>query len=78
MKPLVDGSFAVCLFNKASTETKIDFDINEIINKNFVNMNISQEYLLKDLWNKEEFTVYSGFSAAVPGHGIRLFKVTVK
>ncbi len=78
VKPLVDGSFAVCLFNKASTEAKIDFDINEIINKNFVNTNISQEYLLKDLWNKEEFTVYSGFSAAVPGHGIRLFKVTVK
>ena len=78
VKPLVNGEFAVCLFNKASSPSEIGFDINEIINKNFVEMPISQEYLLKDLWSKEEFTASGDFSAQVPGHGIRLFKVTVK
>ncbi len=78
VKPLVNGAFAVCLFNKASSETQISFDINEIINKNFVDTPISQEYLLSDLWSKEDFTASGNFSAVVPGHGIRLFKVTVK
>ena len=78
VKPLVNGEFAVCLFNKASSETEMSFDVNEIVNKNFVDTPISQEYLLRDLWNGEEITVNSGFSAAVPSHGIRLFKVTVK
>ena len=78
VKPLVNGEFAVCLFNKASSETEINFDVNEIIGKNFVDTPISQEYLLTDLWNKEEFLACGSFSAAVPGHGIRLFKVMVK
>ena len=78
VKPLVNDEFAVCLFNKANSETEMNFSVSEIIRNSFVETSESQEYLLKDLWSGEEFTASDRFGAKVPGHGVRLFKVRVK
>ena len=78
VKPLVNGEFAVCLFNKASSETEMVFSVCEIIRNTFVDTPESEEFLLNDLWNGEKFVVNDTFGAKVPGHGVRLFKVKVK
>lgn len=78
VKPLVNDEFAVCLFNKAGSETEIIFSIKEILKNTFVTTPDSNEYLLKDLWSGEEFFVKDTFAAKVLGHGIRIFKVRVK
>ena len=78
VKPLVGGEFAVCLFNKANSSTKMFFSIKEIITNTFVKTPLTEEYLLKDLWSGEEFICNDKFEAEVPGHGVRLFRVRVK
>lgn len=78
VKPLVNDEFAVCLFNKASSETEIILSIKDILKNTFVTTPESNEYLLRDLWSKEGFLAKDTFAAKVPGHGIRIFKVRVK
>ncbi len=78
VKPLVNGEFAVCLFNKAGSETEMKFSIKEIIRNTFVETPEAEEYLLRDLWSGKEFLAKDTFGASVSGHGVRLFRIRVK
>ena len=41
----------------------------------FVTTEFSESYIVKDLWDKKEFSIKDTLAADVPGHGVKLFRV---
>lgn len=75
VKPLVNDEFALCFFNKASSESKMSHSIRDIVNRTFVTTSVEDKYIVRDLWSGEEMTVDDMVEADVQGHGVRIFKV---
>lgn len=78
VKPLVNDEFAVCFFNKASSSSRMSYSVKDIVSSSFVTTPFAGEYKVRDLWSGEETVTDDKIEADVPGHGIRIFKVTVK
>lgn len=78
VKPLENGEFAVCFFNKASRPTVMQHSVRDIVFRPFVSTLYSKSYTVKDLWSGEEEEVEDKISALVPAHGVRVFRVKVK
>lgn len=77
VKPLENGEFAICFFNKASIPTVMQHGIKDIVFRPFVSTMYSKSYIIKDLWSGEEEAVDDKISAMVPAHGVRIFRVKV-
>ena len=75
VKPLVDGEFALCFFNKASSSSKMSCSVSEIVSKSFVTTPYSNNYSFKELWSGEEGVTSDVIVASVNGHGVKIFKV---
>lgn len=54
-KPLANGKTAVCFFNKSSHATGIKFNLNALVNDDYVAMNKQNRYTLTDQWTNEAF-----------------------
>lgn len=78
VKPLEGDEFAVCFFNKASSPSRMNVTIKEIISKSFIATPASEEYVARDLWNGKIKNITDKLEAGVPAHGIRIFRVKVK
>ncbi|MBQ2973894.1 MAG: alpha-galactosidase [Clostridia bacterium] len=78
VKPLEDDEFAVCFFNKASSPSRMNVTMKEIISKSFIATPASEEYVARDLWNGKIKNITDKLEAGVPAHGIRIFRVKVK
>ena len=67
-KPLVDGSYAVALWNRTAMKSKIKV--------NFKDIGESGSYKVRDLWLKKDLGSFTDFyEAEVPSHGAMLVKV---
>ncbi|MGN0574057.1 MAG: alpha-galactosidase [Acutalibacteraceae bacterium] len=78
VKPLSDGSFAVCFFNKAGSPSRIGHSIRDIVCRPFISTPFAKEYVVKDLWSGESVIVDDRIEASVPAHGVRVFKVETR
>lgn len=78
VKPLDGDEFAVCFFNKASSQSRMEASLKEIVSKSFIAACAADEYIARDLWNGKETTVSEKIYADVPAHGVRIFRVRVK
>ena len=78
VKPLEDGSFALCFFNKAGSTTMMSHSIKDIVCRTFVETPVADEYEVRDLWSGQEIICKDIIEASVVGHGVRVFKVRVK
>ena len=75
VKPLVDGEFALCFFNKAASSTVMSCSVKEIVAKSFVTTPYSDRYSFKELWTGREGLISDVIEAEVNGHGVKVFKV---
>lgn len=75
VKPLAGDEFAICFFNKSKNPTIMSYQISKVVGETFVTTEFSENYLVNDLWEKNEFTVKDTLAADVPGHGVRIFRV---
>ncbi len=75
VKPLSDGNFALCFFNKSSSSTTMKQSVREIVSKSFVSASYSDNYSVKELWSGEEFDTDDVIEADVSGHGVKIFRV---
>ncbi len=78
VKPLADGSFALCFFNKAGSQTKMKCAVSEVVARAFISTPCSDSYLVKELWSGEDFETTDTIEADVNAHGVKLFKVRAK
>jgi alpha-galactosidase len=75
VKPLANGEFALCFFNKASSVTTMNCSVNEIVGKSFVTTSYSGNYSYRELWSGEEGTTSDIIETQVNGHGVKVFRV---
>jgi alpha-galactosidase len=68
-KPLANGDVAVALFNRGDSEKKIETSLEEI------GLNGDVEYLVKDLWTKQEQPTTDEIIFSVPSHGVALLRI---
>ena len=78
VKPLANGEFALCFFNKAATPTRMSHAIKDIVCRTFVTTPYADGYVVRDLWSGNEFEAEDKIEASVPAHGVRVFRVRVK
>lgn len=78
VKPLANGEFALCFFNKANSVTKMKYSVNDIVARSFASTPYSSRYSVKDLWECKEFETSDFIEASVNAHGVKLFKVRAK
>ena len=78
VKPLANGEFALCFFNKANSVTKMKYSVNDIVARSFASTPYSNRYSVKDLWECKEFETSDFIEASVNAHGVKLFKVRAK
>ncbi len=78
VKPLQNGDFAVCLFNKANSLTRMSCSLKEIAMHPFVGAKISDGFEAVELWNNEILSVTDNIETSVPAHGVKIYRVKVK
>jgi hypothetical protein len=78
VKPLADNEVAVCFFNKGMSTANMSYDINKLHNITNVTLPKAEKYVCKELWDKTEEVVVNKISAAVPSHGVKIFRVAVE
>lgn len=78
VKPLAGGEFAVCFLNKAGSPTRMKQPVRDIICRTFVDTPFAEVYTARDLWSGKEFVISDKIEAAVPAHGVRVFRVRAK
>ena len=75
VKPLSDGSFALCFFNKASSPTEMKYSVKDIVSRSFVSTPYADRFSACELWSGDEIETDDVISSTVNGHGVRIFKV---
>jgi alpha-galactosidase len=70
MKPLIDGSVAVGLFNPADEPAAIKTDASSL------GMAKGDCYAVRDLWAHTDATSQGEVGQTVPAHGVAMLRVT--
>ena len=78
VKPLSDGTTAVCFFNKFGEAIEEELNIREIIGKDYCNLTNADYYECKELWTGEEFDTDDEIEAYIAPHSVKIYKVTAK
>ena len=75
VKPLSNGEFALCFFNKGSEPKAFSQSIDEIICLAYIDTPFVDSYEVFDLWDKTTQTASETIQATVPGHGVKVYRV---
>lgn len=78
IKPLSDGTTAVCFFNKFGEAIEEELNIKEIIGKEYCNLKNAEYYECKELWTGEDFDTDDEIEAYIAPHSVKIYKVTAK
>ncbi|MBQ2963938.1 MAG: alpha-galactosidase [Clostridia bacterium] len=78
VKPLSDGTAAVCFFNKFGEAIEEELSIKEIIGKDYCNLPDAVYYECKELWTGEEFDTDDEIEAYIAPHSVKIYKITAK
>ncbi len=75
VKPLQNGECAICFFNKGPREAEMSYGMRPLAMLPSVSLPAASQYSAADLWSGEAFTVSGSLKAAVPSHGVRVFRI---
>ena len=78
VKPLENNEVAVCFFNKTNSSLEMSCSLNDIHNVINVTLPEAEKYVCKELWDKTETIVTDKIIATVPGHGVKVFRISAK
>lgn len=72
LKPLADGSFALCFFNKAGGNRKACCSLKALEG---YGLPFASEYKVTDLWTEETKSVTDKLSATLKRHSVKVYKI---
>lgn len=78
VKPLSDGSAAVCFFNKTSDYRFFTLPMNELIDKTYIELKYADEYIAEDLWNDTSRDIDYALADTVAPHGVCVYRIRNK
>ncbi len=74
VRPLEDGSIALCLFNKSRKEIDFSFDLTELADEEYVSGCTKENYAFTELWTGEEGNG-TKISCKIARHGVKVYKL---
>ncbi len=75
IKPLADGSVAVCFFNKTKDFRLFTLPMQELAEKTYVGLKYADTYEAEDLWNDTTQIVDYALADTVPPHGVCVYRI---
>lgn len=72
IKPLADGSFALCFFNKFGGPKKASCSLRALES---YGLQFSEKYTVTDLWTEEQQEVSDKITTKVNKHGVKVYKI---
>lgn len=78
VKPLADGSAAVCFFNKSNVERVFTLSMKELVDKEFVGLHYADTYIAENLWENTLDEIDYAVADSVPAHGVSVFRIRNK
>ena len=76
VRPLADGSIALCAFNKGKTKKKFSFDLKQLAGEEYVKECAADKYDAVDLWSGERKENTDKLKAVLDPHGVAVWKLT--
>ena len=76
VKPLAGDEAADCFFNKSGITKTMSESMSKIVSRMEVRLPESRYYRMTDLWDKTVSTIGDTLTAEVPGHGVRVFRIS--
>lgn len=76
VKSLENDELAVCFFNKGTAQTTTNVNLNELASQDYIDFPESGSYKAYELWDKTTDRVADELSATIPGHGVKVYKVS--
>lgn len=75
-RPLANGDIALCFYNSTSRVKGISFDINELVNDDYLNFSAAgSNYQVHELWSDERFSGKT-LSASLQKHGCKVYRIS--
>ncbi len=75
VKPLENRELAVCFLNKSNEQKHMVLPVLKIHNEPYVDLPISKEYSVCDLWENENTTITNSIECCVDPHGVKVFRI---
>ncbi len=75
VKPLENRELAICFLNKTNESKHLVLPTSKIHNEPYVDLPISKEYSICDLWENENFTITDSIECNVEPHGVKVYRV---
>ncbi len=75
VRPLSDGSIALCAFNKGKNKKKFSFSLGKLKGEEYVQALAADAYAAEELWTGEKQNG-SCLKATIEGHGVKVWKLT--
>ena len=74
VRPLEDGSIALCMFNKSKCKKRYSFDLSKLSEEEYVKGCTADGYLSKELWSGD-MTSEKVLTMEIEGHGVKVWKI---
>lgn len=74
-KPLENRELALCFLNKSSQTKNISTSIAKLHNDVYIDLPISKDYEITELWDNETVVSNTDISAEVPPHGVKVYRI---
>lgn len=75
VKPLESKELAVCFLNKSSERKHMVLPLLKLHNEPYIDLPISKEYELRDLWENEKAAVKDSIECFVEPHGVKVYRI---
>ncbi|MCR4875364.1 MAG: alpha-galactosidase [Clostridia bacterium] len=76
VKPLANGSTAICFFNKGILPKKSRLSVDSLAKDEYINFPLASQYETKELWTGERDKIVNTLSCSTPGHSVKVFVVS--
>ena len=75
VKPLIDNSVAICVFNKTNKVNGTEFKLKDIANLGYVSLPKKEGYEVYDVWDNKYSSGTTMISSAPEAHGVKVYIV---
>ena len=75
-RPLANGDVAICFFNKSNSNKSFEYDLNNLKEEKYLNVNRTNSAEIVDLWTDEKFH-RDTIKSSIKPHGVKVYRISI-
>lgn len=75
-RPLFNGDVAICFFNKSNKDKSFEYDLNNLKEEKYLNVNRTNSAEIIDLWSGESYH-RDTIKSSVKPHGVKVYRISI-